>query len=311
MNVSLIGGTGFVGTHLVEHLIAAGHRPRLLVRPPARSGGRDRPAWLSACETVSGEVGEAGAIAECLAGCDAAVYLVGILREEPARGITFEALQFRGAARTIAAAQAAGVGRFLLMSATGAKPEGTPYQRTKFLAEEALKGSGLDWTIFRPSVIFGDPRGTMEFCTRLKRDIIDSPLPAPLFYPGLLPLNAGAFELAPVAVDDVAAAFCHALTHAETFGQTYELCGPRAHSWREILTTIAAACGKTKLMLPAPALAVQAVAAVLDRFPWFPITRDQIAMLLEGNRCEGGNGLERLGLVPTPFDAAALAYLNP
>jgi uncharacterized protein YbjT (DUF2867 family) len=306
VNVSLIGGTGFVGTHLVEHLLTAGHQPRLMVRP----GGGARPSWLGVCETVSGEVGDAGAVAECLAGCDAAVYLIGILREEPARGVTFEGLQRRGVEDTIDAARTAGIRRFLLMSANGVKPEGTRYQRTKFLAEEALKASGLDWTIFRPSVIFGDPRGHMEFCTQLKRDIIDSPLPAPLFYPGLLPLNAGAFELAPVAVGDVAAAFCHALTHPETIGQTYSLCGPRAHSWKDILTTIAAACGKTKVMVPAPALAVQAAAAVFDRFPWFPITRDQIAMLLEGNRCDEGNGFERLGLIPTPFDATTLAYLN-
>jgi NADH dehydrogenase len=305
MKVSLIGATGFVGTHLVEHLVAAGHMPRLLVRP----GDKERPPWLSVGETVVGTVDDAAAVEECVAGSDATVYLIGILREDPARGVTFDGLQFRGVERAIGAAQAAGVKRFLLMSANGVKPDGTPYQRSKFQAEEVLKASGLDWTIFRPSVIFGDPRGQMEFCTQLKRDIIDSPLPAPLFYTGLLPLDAGAFELAPVAVADVAAAFCHALTHPETIGQSYDLCGPWALSWKDILTTIAAACGKTKLMLPAPAFAVQTVAAALDRFPWFPITRDQIAMLLEGNTCAGDNGFERLGMIPTAFDAAALGYL--
>jgi uncharacterized protein YbjT (DUF2867 family) len=306
VNVSLIGGTGFVGSHLAAHLTSAGHRLRFLVRPSSRP----RPALTAACESVAGDVGDSKAIAECVAGADAVVYLIGILREDPAHGVTFDELQLRGVERTISAARTAGVRRFLLMSANGVKPDGTPYQRTKFLAEEAIKASGLDWTIFRPSVIFGDPRGHMEFCTQLKRDIIDSPLPAPLFYPGLLPTNAGAFELAPVAAWDVAAAFGHALTHPETIGQTYTLCGPRAHSWKDILKTIATACGKTKLMLPAPAIAVQAVAAALDRFTWFPITRDQITMLMENNRCDDGNGFERLGLVPTPFDVEALAYLN-
>lgn len=306
MNVSMIGGTGFVGSHLVDRLIADGHQPCLLVRPDRAR----RPSLLDGCTTVSGDVGDDGAVGACIAGCDAVVYLIGILREDPTHGVTFEELQLRGVERAISAARTAGARRFLLMSANGVKVDGTPYQRTKFLAEEALKASGLDWTIFRPSVIFGNPQGHMEFCTQLKRDIIDSPLPAPLFYPGLLPLNAGSFELAPVAVGDVAAAFCHALTHADTIGQTYTLCGPAAHTWKDILRTIAAACGRTKMMLPAPALAVQAVAAALDRFPWFPITRDQITMLLESNRCDGGNGLERLGLTPTPFDAASLAYLN-
>lgn len=305
MKVSLIGGTGFVGTHLVEHMIAAGHQPRLLVRP-----GPTRTPWPSGCELVPGAVEDREALAECLSGSDAVVYLIGILRENPACGITFEALQLRGAEHTMAAASAAGVRRFILMSANGVRPDGTPYQRTKYQAEQSLMASGLDWSIFRPSVIFGEPRGHMEFCSQLKRDIIDSPLPAPLFYTGLLPFNAGAFELAPVAVSDVAAAFCHALSHSETIGQTYALCGPRALSWKEILTIIAAACGRTKAMLPAPALAVQTVAAVFDRFPWFPITRDQITMLLESNVCDGNNGFERLGMFPGPFDRATLAYLS-
>ena len=305
MKVSLIGGTGFVGTHLVEHLITSGHQPRLLVRP-----GPTRAPWPSGCELVPGAIEDPGALAECLSGTDAVVYLIGILRENPARGITFESLQFQGVEHTIAAARTAGVRRFVLMSANGVRPDGTPYQRTKYQAEQALMASGLDWSIFRPSVIFGEPRGHMEFCSQLKRDIIDSPLPAPLFYTGLLPINAGAFELAPVAVADVATAFCHALSHPETIGQTYDLCGPRALSWKEILTTIAAACGRTKLMLPAPALAVQTVAAVFDRFPWFPITRDQITMLLESNVCEGDNGFERLGMLPGPFDQTTLAYLR-
>ena len=306
MNVSLIGGTGFVGSHLVARLMADGHRPRLLVRP----NPGHRPAWLGGCATVTGDIGDTEAVSQCVAGADAVIYLIGILRQDPARGVTFDELQWHGVERTIAAAQTAGVRRFLLMSANGVKATGTAYQRTKFLAEEALKASGLDWTIFRPSVIFGDPQGCMEFCTQLKRDIIDSPLPAPLFYPGLLPLHAGTFELAPVAVSDVATAFALALVRPDTVAQTYTLCGPKAHTWKDILATIAAACGRTKLMLPAPALAVQAAAAVLDRFPWFPITRDQIAMLLEGNRCEDGNGFERLGLTPSPFDADALAYLR-
>ncbi len=306
MKVSLIGATGFVGSHISEHLLAAGHSLRVMVRP----SDTPRPAWLDACESVSGDVASADDITDCLAGCDAVIYLIGILREDPARGITFDELQRRGVERTIEAARASGVRRFLLMSANGVKADGTPYQRTKFEAEEALRYSDLDWTIFRPSVIFGDPHGQMEFCTQLKRDIIDSPLPAPLFYPGILPLNAGAFQLAPVAVTDVAAAFAQALTDAQTISQTYALCGPEALSWREILTTIAAACGKTKFMLPAPAFAVQTAASVLDRFPWFPITRDQITMLLEGNACDGDNGFERLGITPTAFDAVTLAYLN-
>jgi len=306
MKVAVIGGTGFVGTHLVDHLLAAGHVPRLLVRP----GNEHKVERAQACELVPGEVSDAAALRACLQGSEAVIYLIGLLREFPARGITFEAMHLRGVQDSIVAAQGAGVKRFILMSANGVKADGTAYQRTKYQAEEALKASGLRWTIFRPSVIFGDPRGRMEFCSQLRKDIIDSPLPAPLFYDGLLPKAAGEFELAPVSVADVAAAFTLALGEPRTESQTYSLCGPQRLSWKAILTTIAAAVGKRKLMVPAPVLAIRAAAGVLERYPWFPITRGQIQMLLEGNVCTENDSFARLGLTPTPFGVDQLAYLR-
>ena len=306
MRVAVIGGTGFVGVHLVDHLLDAGHRPRLLVR----SGSGHKVERAAECELVPGDIEHPEALARCLEGAEAVIYLIGLLRELPERGITFEAMHRLGVESTIREAGAQGLSRFLLMSANGVRPDGTPYQRTKYQAEQALKASGLAWTIFRPSVIFGDPRGRMEFCSQLKRDIIKSPLPAPLFFPGWLPKDAGGFQLAPVSVEDVAAAFTLALGDPSTERQTYSLCGPERLSWRAILETIAAACGRTKWMLPAPALAIGAVAGLLDRFPWFPITRDQLQMLLEGNVCTENDGFARLGLTPTRFGPDALSYLR-
>jgi NADH dehydrogenase len=259
---------------------------------------------------VTGDVKDIAAVTDCVASSDAIIYLIGILREFPSKGISFEELQFRGVERTVEAAKAAGVSRFLLMSANGVKPEGTKYQRTKYQAEEAVKSSGLRWTIFRPSVIFGDPKGRMEFCTQLRRDIIDSPLPAPLFYPGLLPVDAGGFSLSPVAVENVAQAFVRSLDFGETEGRTLQLCGPTPKTWRQILETIASAVGKRKTMLPAPAFGVMAAASLMDRQAWFPITRDQITMLLEGNTCREEGAFDLLGIDPTPFDEESLRYLN-
>jgi uncharacterized protein YbjT (DUF2867 family) len=305
MKVALIGGTGFIGVHLVDRLLREGHSPRLLVRP-----GSESKVERQGCELVAGEVGDPQSLDACLSGADAVVYLIGILREFPSRGITFEALQHRGVEDCIAAARRQGVERFVLMSANGIRADGTPYQRTKFLAEQALKSSGLRWTIFRPSVVFGPPHGRMEFCSQLKRDIVDSPMPAPLFYAGLLPKGAGAFQLAPVAVEDVAEAFCMALREPRTENQTYSLCGPDRLSWKEIIATIAAACGRSKWMLPAPASAINVAAGLLERFPWFPITRDQIAMLMEGNVCTENDSFARLGLAPKHFGIESLAYLR-
>ncbi|MGQ9660046.1 MAG: NAD(P)H-binding protein [Thermochromatium sp.] len=305
MKVAIIGGTGFVGLHITRHLLAAGHVPRLLVRP----GSEAKVAHPESCEMVRGEVRDLPALVDCVRGCDAVIYLIGILREFPARGITFEALQYQGVVDTIAAAQENCVGRFILMSANGVRPDGTAYQRTKYRAEQALKASGLRWTIFRPSVIFGDAEGRMEFCSQLKKDIIDSPLPAPLFYTGLLPAKAGLFELAPVSIQDVAAAFVLALSESRTESQIYTLCGPKRVSWKAILTTIAAAVGRTKPMVPVPALAIKTVAGLFDRFAWFPISRDQVQMLMEGNVCTENDSFARLGLTPTRFGVDQLGYL--
>lgn len=304
MKIGVIGGTGFVGSYVLEALAAAGHELRVLTRPGSESKLASNPAWTA----VSGDVSNEDALRECLEGADAAVYLIGILREAPKQGITFDALQRRGAERTIALAESLGVKRFLLMSANGIDAAETPYQTTKLAAEQCLKDSTLDWTIFRPSVIFGPPRGRMEFCSQLKAELIDSPLPAPLFFDGLSPLEAGTFRLAPVHIEDVATAFARALEREDAIGQTYSLCGPDTPSWKAILQAIATASGKSKLMLPAPAMVLKPVAAVLGQFSWFPVTRDQLQMLLAGNLC-ADDGLARLEITPRRFDQASLTYL--
>jgi NADH dehydrogenase len=305
MRVALFGGTGFVGSYLVDAMIAAGMQPVLLVR----SGHAGKVRHPAECVTLEGDIADMGAVNSLLSQADAAIYNIGILREPPRRGVTFDELHNKAARRVMDAAAQLGVKRFLLMSANGVRPDGTAYQRSKALAEQHVRSTDLDWTIFRPSVIFGAPRGRMEFATQLQRDIIGSHLPAPLFYPGLLPFGAGRFELSPVHVEDVASAFVTALQRPDTIGQTIALGGPSALSWRQILETLAAVAGRRKLMLPVPALSISMAAAMLDRFEDFPITRDQIKMLLEGNVCDS-SGLTELGITARPFDISNLLYLN-
>jgi len=306
MRVAIIGGTGFVGGYIVEALSAGGHQPRALVRPTSRH----RLADLPADELVEGSLDDAPALRELLAPADAVIYNVGILREFPGRGITFENLQFRGATRVAEIALELGVTRFLLMSANGVDRAITAYQRTKLAAEDFVKACALDWTIFRPSVIFGDPRGRSEFASQLKTQIIDPPLPAPLFYSGILPRNPGGFCLSPVHVRDVASAIARSVDDPRTSHRTFTLGGPITLTWKQILETIAEACGKTKLMLPAPAFAPQIAASLCDRFPWFPVTRDQLTMLLEGNSCSGSALFDMLEIEPRAFEASQLGYLR-
>lgn len=304
MRVAIIGGTGFVGSYLVDALLAAGHTVAMLVRP----GSEHKIRNAERLHVVPGDIGDHGAIGRLLGQCDAVIYNVGILRESPRQGITYEATQFAGAAATIGAAVHAGVRRLVLMSANGVKVPGTPYQETKFRAESCARQSGLDVTVFRPSVIFGDPRGAMEFATQLYRDMVRPPIPAINFFSGM---NAarGAVLMSPVHIVDVADAFVAALHDDATIGETYALGGPEVLTWRQMISRIAAATGRRKWFLPMPIGLMRVAATLLDRLPLFPVTRDQLTMLAEGNTADP-TVIERLiGRAPKPFSSEALAYL--
>lgn len=306
MRIALFGGTGFVGGYLVEQLLEHGHEPVLLVRP----GSEGKCFAADRCVKVTGTIVDEDAIRETISGCDAAVYNIGILREFPDRGITFDALQYEGAKRVIKLAIDGGVRRFLLMSANGAKADGTPYQKTKYMAEQALADTDLEWTIFRPSVIFGDPRGNSEFATELRDQLIKPPLPVPLFHDGLLPVGAGRFALSPVHIRDVSAVMARAVDMAESVQQRYLLGGPDQLEWREIISRLAKVMGKTKFKLPVSTVFLRPVASVLERFEFFPLTRDQITMLMEGNTCDSTEVFELFNRQPIAFDEHALAYLR-
>jgi len=305
MRVGIIGGTGFVGGYLVDQLIESGHVPVVLVR----SGSEGKLRQANRCEITTGEVNSTSAIAEVCRISDVIIFNVGILRENRRQGITFEKLQFEAAERTVQAACENGVRRFILMSANGVKEGGTRYQDTKFRAEEAVRRSGLAWTIFRPSVIFGDPRGQMEFATQLYQDMIAPPIPAVGFFKGLSP-SKGALLMSPVHVTDVATAFVRAVDDDSLTGQLIELGGPEVLSWTNILARIAEASGKKKWILPMPVGLMQVAAFLLDWAPVFPVTRDQLTMLAEGNTVEQDVLPGLTGRSPTPFTAEHLRYLT-
>ncbi|NOZ04696.1 MAG: NAD(P)H-binding protein [FCB group bacterium] len=306
MQVALFGGTGFVGGYLVDELLAGGHIPSLLVRP----GSEGKVTQPEKCAIHSGTIADQEAIEATLQDCQAIIYNIGVIREFPKKETTFELAHHEGVKKCVDAALKLGVRRFVLMSANGVKSDGTAYQRTKFEGEEYLRHSGLDWTIFRPSMIFGDPRGRLDFATILKRQIVDLPLPAPLFFPGLSITEAGQFRFSPVHVKDVAAAFIRSLTDETTFNRTIVLAGPESLTWKSVIKRIALAGDKNKWTVPVPVLLVKSIAALFDRFEWFPITRTQITMLLEGNT---GSPRELSGLIeksPTCFNRNNLTYLK-
>ena len=183
MKIAVIGATGFVGNYVVDELLSKGHDVSVLVRPGSESKLPGGKLW----RTTSGDIDDQDALDKTLQDCDGVVYSVGLLREFPRKGITFEMTQYQGVVNTAAAAKQNQVRRFVLISANGVKVPGTAYQETKYRAEQHLFASGLETTVLRPSVIFGDPRGRMEFATQLYRDMVAPPIPAVGFFKGLSP----------------------------------------------------------------------------------------------------------------------------
>jgi NADH dehydrogenase len=270
MRIFLAGGTGFVGSHLRCSLMENGHKLRLLTH-------HRHPCDEPDVEQVFGDATRPETYASALGGCDAVINLIGIIREFPARGVTFERLHVEATRTLVRAARAAGVPRFLQMSALGAAPDGaTPYHRTKYRAEEEVRASGLQWTIFRPSVIFG-PRDA--FINRLAGFVKSLPV-VPMF-------GDGGYRMQPIDAGDVARCFTMALAMPETAGHTYELCGRDRIAYRDLIDTIGRAVGRKrvrKAAIPIP-LALWG-ARLLQRFSFFPVTADQIRMLREGSVCD-------------------------
>ena len=304
MRIAIAGGTGFVGGYIIDALLDRGHKPALLVRPGSDVKVRRRDD----CDLVHGDLETIGKLVDLMKNCEAAIYNVGILREQKSKGITFEKVHFRGVVRLIEAARVCSVKRLVLMSANGVKEDGTPYQHTKYRAEEKARNSGMDVTVFRPSVIFGDPHGAMEIATQLLRDMITTPLPAIGFFNAWGP-NRGGVEMSPVHVEDVAEAFVLALDDPSTIGKTYTLGGPETLTWSEMLRRIAEAVGRKKRIVPMPIELMKLPAALLDWLPSFPVTRDQLSMLAEGNTASTDDIRSLIGRRPHSFSPENLHYL--
>ena len=249
MKVALFGGTGFVGSYIIDELLSHKYSPKLLVRESSEK----KLLKASKCEIIVGDLTNKAAMAKLIKSADVVIYSIGLVREFPHKGITFQETQFEGVKDSVDLAKEYGIKRYILVSANGAKLDGTKYQSTKYLAEEYLKHSDLEWTIFRPSLCFGDPRGggRPEFCSQLKKDMLKLPIPSPNFHSGLLPLNAGKFALSPIHIKNVAEFVVKSIELENSKKKTY-LLGGEAYYWPDLVKTMAASYGKKKWMIPAP-----------------------------------------------------------
>jgi uncharacterized protein YbjT (DUF2867 family) len=271
VKILVTGGTGFVGTHLVNALCRRGQSVAVLARHP--DGARNR--FNRPVERVRGDVLNVPSLVAALRGRDAVIHLVGIIHEQGAQ--TFDRMHRLAPENVAAAAREAGVRRLLHMSAMGASEESpSEYARTKAAGERVVAESGLDWTIFRPSIVFGPGDGFVSLLAPIVRK-------NPLFIPVI---GRGETRFQPVSVYDVARVFGDALEKPETVGKTFEVGGPDVLTLNEIYREIATVVGKPrKPLLHLPLWWGRLLARMFEslaRRGWIaqpPLTRDQLRSL--------------------------------
>ncbi len=300
--IFVTGAGGFVGSAICTELIARQHSVNALIHRQAQENPPDR------LQVFRGDLFDDKTLDEGMRGCDAVVHLVGIIMEKPSQGITFERIHFQGARNVIDAAVRNRVKRFVHMSALGVRPDAvSDYHKTKFRAEEYLRASPLEWTIFRASMIHGPTGEFMKMEAKWSRKSAPPFLFMPYFGAGFLGTR-GAGMLQPVYVGDVARAFADAVEKRRTVGEVYPLGGPDEVSWPELHQTIAQAIvGHKRWVMAIPVWKAKLLAAIgIGKLAGF--NRDQIIMSQEDNTCDLSKFEEDFGWTPRGFEEALKEY---
>jgi uncharacterized protein YbjT (DUF2867 family) len=286
--ILVTGGTGFIGPKVVHQLRAEERDVRCLVRRPDRPG----PLTSWGCELVQGDVTDEGSLRRAVEGCDAVVHLVSIISGSRA---DFQRVMTEGTQNLVAAAEAVGVRRFVLMSALGVSEQTrtlVPYYESKWDMEQAVQASGLEHVIFRPSFVFGRGGGALPLFVRQVRWSPVTPV-----------IGSGEQRLQPIWVDDVAAFFAGAIDLPGAANRTFDLGGPDGVTWNDLYERIARTLGKRRPQLHVPVSVARIGAAVTERFPGAPLTRDQLTMLEAGDNVgDTAPARETFGIEPISLD---------
>ena len=223
--VLLTGATGFVGGYVLKKLVSSGYVPVCVVRDSDKFAARTELYPGAEIVSVRGDVTSPAAVQKAARQCNQAIHLVGIIMERGEN--TFGRVHYEGTKNVVQACKDAGIKRLVHMSALGTRPDAvSKYHQSKHMAEQCVMQSGLDWTIFRPSLIHG-PEG--ELMQLLKTFACSAVLPPVMPYFG-----KGENRMQPVDVRDVAECFVKVLSNDRTIHRTYELGGPRSYSWKEL-----------------------------------------------------------------------------
>ena len=257
-----------------------------------REGSENKLAVTAGVELHTGDVTDDASLVGGLKGCDAVIHLVGIIREFPKRGVTFKKMHLEATENVLEAAEEQGVKRYLHMSSNGTRESGnTGYHRTKWQAEETVRDSSLDWTIFRPSLIFAPGSEFVHMLSEVIRRLPIVPV-----------IGDGTYRMQPVALEEVAASFVMALEMPETIGKTYHLGGSESYSYDEILDLTSQAMGKGHVTkIHQPLFMIKPMIRVMQSSEHFPITSDQLTMLVEGNVCDPTEWKSVFGVKATSY----------
>ena len=287
--ILVTGGTGFVGPRVVHALRGRDLPVRAVVRNPSGRSATTLAAW--GAELVPGDMTGAESLRRAVDGCDVVVHLVAIRqgREEQ-----FRRVMEQGTRDLVAAAQSAGVKRFVLMSALGTSAETqdlVPYYHAKWEQEQTVKGSGLEHVIFRPSFVFAKEGGILPTFRRLARLSPVTPI-----------IGSGRQQIQPIWIEDVAAYFAQAVDKPEAANRIFELGGPDAVTWNEFWRRLKGVLGQRRPSLHVPVALMRANALLTERLPGnIPLTRDLLTMLEHGDNVVSNDDAVRtfeLPLVP-------------
>ncbi len=299
--VTVFGGSGFLGRHVVRALAREGYRVRPAVRRPDLAGHLQPLGRVGQIHAVQANLRYPDSVDAAVRGADVVINLVGVLFERGKQG--FEAVQAEGA-HAVARAAAAHGARLIHVSALGADPDSPAlYGRTKAAGEAAVLGAVPDATIFRPSILFGPEDDFFNRFASLAR-----------MSPALPLIGGGATKFQPVFVGDVARAILRAAGGGAKGGTIYELGGPEVRTFRELMEYVLAVTERRRLLVPLPFGLARLKAYFLQLLPTPLLTPDQVELLRVDNVVSAaaqaeGRTIEALGIEPTAIDAVVPSYL--
>ena len=286
--ILVTGATGFIGRHLVAGLRSLEQPTTCLVRSEARA----RKLEAQGCALARGDMSDPASLRAACEGIDTVIHLVAIISGKQS---DYQQVMAAGTRSLVEAASAARVRRFILISALGLSEETselTPYFRAKWDEERTLKASGLEHVIFRPSFVFGRCGGVLPTFIRLVR------------YSPLTPvLGPGTQLIQPIAVQDVVSHLIKGIELEAARDRTFDLAGPDRVNWDELYGLIASGIGKRRRRIHIPFTLARAQAALFERLPGFPFTRDQLKMLAAGDNVGDIDATEQVfGLPLLPLE---------